>query len=398
MLFPHTFGIVVVMKNEAPYVKEWLDYHLNAGVDIVYLYDNDSEDNLEEIVSPYINNGRVIYHKAPGKVPQLRCYHDALQRYRYSCKYMMFIDADEFLFPVDGGSVADFAEDFFESENDLAVLHIYYYLFGSNGEEKADFSRGVLERFQRRDKNTCDYEKSLINPRLASDFVDTPNAPMSYADTNHVNELWENVLKAKTCPGEKIFVAHFSAKSKEEWILRHRYNDVFFEKTSENSGAEKLNMKKFDSLDKNDVEDNRVYEYYLKNLDKPAERKIVKISDCVKNALEILNSKNINMEEYFSALHILKDGKYFEKKNKTNQLKKLLRESFANVLNNITAYYMELFLEEIPFMLKYDIMDKAIMKKIANIYYNTLQMFLILNGNFLKASKLRANINWLNNI
>ncbi|MBR0260666.1 MAG: glycosyltransferase family 2 protein [Selenomonadaceae bacterium] len=44
-LFLYDLAIVAILKNEGRYLKEWLDYHLSAGVDHFYLYDNDSTDN-----------------------------------------------------------------------------------------------------------------------------------------------------------------------------------------------------------------------------------------------------------------------------------------------------------------------------------------------------------------
>ncbi|MBR2734192.1 MAG: glycosyltransferase family 2 protein, partial [Selenomonadaceae bacterium] len=43
-LFAHDLAIAAILKNEGHYIKEWLDYHLLAGVDHFYLYDNDSTD------------------------------------------------------------------------------------------------------------------------------------------------------------------------------------------------------------------------------------------------------------------------------------------------------------------------------------------------------------------
>ena len=62
-LFLYDLAIFAVMKNEAPYVKEWLDYHLAAGVEHFYIFDNESSDNLKEILQPYIDAGIVTYHK-----------------------------------------------------------------------------------------------------------------------------------------------------------------------------------------------------------------------------------------------------------------------------------------------------------------------------------------------
>ena len=66
-LFLHDLAIVAIMKNEGHYLKEWLDYHLPAGVDHFYIYDNDSPDNQAEVTAPYIKAGLVDYFLASGK-------------------------------------------------------------------------------------------------------------------------------------------------------------------------------------------------------------------------------------------------------------------------------------------------------------------------------------------
>ncbi len=98
-LFLHDLAIVAIMKNEAPYLKEWLDYHLPAGVDHFYIYDNDSPDNQAEIAKPYVEAGLVDYFPAPGKMMQMVVYNDAVKQFRFQCRYMAFIDGDEFIYP-----------------------------------------------------------------------------------------------------------------------------------------------------------------------------------------------------------------------------------------------------------------------------------------------------------
>ena len=106
-LFPYQLAVVAIMKCEGPYLKEWLDYHLSAGVDHFYIYDNDSPDNQAEIAKPYVEAGLVTYIPFPGKAMQSPAYNDALKKFRFQCRYMAFIDGDEFVYPkttkVDGG-------------------------------------------------------------------------------------------------------------------------------------------------------------------------------------------------------------------------------------------------------------------------------------------------------
>ncbi|MBQ4405038.1 MAG: glycosyltransferase family 92 protein [Selenomonadaceae bacterium] len=103
-LFLHNLAVVAILKDEGNYLKEWLDYHLLAGVDHFYLYDNDSSDNQAEVAKPYIEAGLVDYFSLPGKAMQMVAYNDAVKRFKFHCRYMAFIDLDEFVYPkVDRG-------------------------------------------------------------------------------------------------------------------------------------------------------------------------------------------------------------------------------------------------------------------------------------------------------
>ena len=98
-LFLHDLSVVAILKNEAPYLKEWIEYHLIAGVDHFYLYDNESPDNQAEVARPYVEAGLVDYFHAPGKFMQMQTYNDAFKRFKFFSRYMAFIDGDEFIFP-----------------------------------------------------------------------------------------------------------------------------------------------------------------------------------------------------------------------------------------------------------------------------------------------------------
>ena len=89
---------MLIAKNEATYIKEWLDFHIKQGVSKFIIYDNESTDNFREVLSPYIEAGIVIYDVIKGKRRQIDAYNMALNKYRRKFKYMGFIDADEFVF------------------------------------------------------------------------------------------------------------------------------------------------------------------------------------------------------------------------------------------------------------------------------------------------------------
>ncbi len=97
-----------MFRNTAPYLKEWVEYHRMIGVEHFWLYNDDSTDNWEEVLAPYILEGivEVIYwpaeqHYYPfylGK--QMEAFNDAIRRAVGVAKWVALIDLDEFLLPM----------------------------------------------------------------------------------------------------------------------------------------------------------------------------------------------------------------------------------------------------------------------------------------------------------
>ena len=220
-LFLHDLSVVAILKNEAPYLKEWLDYHLLAGVDHFYLYDNESPDNQAEIAAPYVEAGLVDYFSAPGKAMQYVVYNDAVKRFKFQSRYLTFIDGDEFIFPKTNQSIAEVTDEILLQDENASGLEINWQIFGSNGHDKADYTRGVLERFTRRALNNeksnplC---KSIVNARTVN--IMTPHCASYFEEfyaVNSNNEFQKTPGNIRPLITDKIVVNHYHCKSLEEY-------------------------------------------------------------------------------------------------------------------------------------------------------------------------------------
>jgi hypothetical protein len=100
------------VKNEAPYIAEWIEYHLLVGVEKFWLADNDSDDNLTAVLDPYIRLGIVNLTSWPGIGQQVPFYQFALDPLRSSSYWVAVMDIDEFLVPVAGRSVPAILHNF----------------------------------------------------------------------------------------------------------------------------------------------------------------------------------------------------------------------------------------------------------------------------------------------
>lgn len=93
--FQYKMIVVSIMKNEAPYIKEWIKYYLSIGVEHFYIYNNNSSDSTEEILNSFSEVTCINY---PGELRQLDAYNDALNRFKNIAQYITVVDADEFIF------------------------------------------------------------------------------------------------------------------------------------------------------------------------------------------------------------------------------------------------------------------------------------------------------------
>ena len=235
-LFLHDLAVVAILKNEGHYLKEWLDYHLLAGVDHFYLYDNDSTDNQREVAKPYVEAGLVDYISFPGKVMQTVAYNDAVNRFKFLSRYISFIDSDEFIYPKTNRSIIEVIDEILSCDSNAGGLVVHWQCFGSNNLDKADYSRGVLERFTRRgEKNLGDYKilnntpnaygnfflKLIANPRRIKEmFVHNANY---FEDHYSVNENGIKIPSGqvgKPIVADKIVINHYFTKSREEFNLK----------------------------------------------------------------------------------------------------------------------------------------------------------------------------------
>ena len=194
-----------------------------------------SADNQAEVAKPYIEAGLVDYFFMPGKVMQLVAYNDAVKRFKFECRYMAFIDLDEFIFPRTGQSISEVVDEILLQNPNAAGLAVNWNIYGSNNLETADYSRGVLDRFTRRAHNDWHIPKKtgtdaqgnihvkvIANPRRINYFDDTPHCPICFQNSEFINELGQSVDSPYNLPvtTEKIVINHYHVKSKQEYALK----------------------------------------------------------------------------------------------------------------------------------------------------------------------------------
>lgn len=137
-------SICAIFKDEAPYLREWLEFHRIVGIDHFYLYNNNSTDGFRTILAPYIAEGLVTLVEWPHQQAQMRAYWDCIARFREETRWIGFIDLDEFVVPKRMDTVYEALQPF---EKNRPVVLLYWRVFGSSGRMDRDRSGLVIEDF-----------------------------------------------------------------------------------------------------------------------------------------------------------------------------------------------------------------------------------------------------------
>ena len=139
--------IVGCMKNEAPYIVEWVAYHRAIGVDNFLIYTNGCEDGTAEILDRLQEMG-IVQHRNndqwKGNSPQQYALNQSLKEpLIQDAEWIIHIDVDEFMnIRIGNGTL----EDFFAAVPDATNVAMTWRLFGHNGvtELRDDF---VIDQF-----------------------------------------------------------------------------------------------------------------------------------------------------------------------------------------------------------------------------------------------------------
>lgn len=102
-LYQYEVSLCLIFKDEAPYLREWLEYHILIGVDHFYLYNNNSTDNFSEILEPYIHSGKVTLINWERNYCQVGAYEYCYNMRKNETHWLGYLDTDEFLNITSGG-------------------------------------------------------------------------------------------------------------------------------------------------------------------------------------------------------------------------------------------------------------------------------------------------------
>jgi glycosyl transferase family 92 len=247
-------------KNEARYLREWIEFHRLVGVSKFYLYQNNSEDDYQSVLNSYIANGIVELLQWPQLPPiNISIYDHCMTKLRFQPIWLVCIDCDEFLFSPKYATLQEAIGTLPQTWKGIAVN---WRCFGSSGKEQWE-DIPVIERFTWRSLHPfLDYMdrhvKSIVDMRypVQKNF----HIHTFVVDNGTFTELGAVPLNggahSEVHSSAILRINHYWCKSRQEWIER-----IASGKPDMAPGTAVVNWEIFDQISQQDVEDKDIQQF-----------------------------------------------------------------------------------------------------------------------------------------
>ena len=255
---------MAIFKNEHTYLEEWLDYHIEQGIEHFYLYSND--DKMENY--SFLNNNKYknfitiidwVDKINEGKnTVQKQAYNDCIKKYNDTYEYIMMLDIDEFISPIQKhNKVIDVINSL---DKNIKAVKVMRFNYGSNGFITRP-EGNVMDNYKKREK-ICSNYKTIANSNfidINANFYGVHDFPFINKEGKIYNKYFTYSITGfpNACANDSIneiplIIKHYYTKSYEEYLKRCELwktggiNNINFRQNCESE---------FKKADKNEISD-----------------------------------------------------------------------------------------------------------------------------------------------
>lgn len=203
-------------RDEARFLREWIEYHLSAGASKLFLYNNSSSDDFAGVIAPYQKDGSVECIDWPRTPASPHAEEDCIRRAVGRFEWVGFLDTDEFVVVKDLRSIGEFLSEF----RSYPAVALHWHMFGSNG-HLARPSEPVIAAYTRRAPHPNCHVKCFVRPECAAQCRNSHSwyfRGARCAGTETGGTVYGSLSIPPTA--ERAWVNHYYSKSKEDYIGR----------------------------------------------------------------------------------------------------------------------------------------------------------------------------------
>ncbi len=220
------------LKNEEPYIHDFIKYHRYIGVQHFVFFDR-NYSKLNSLIGKEPDVEIIHFPESPENIHQ-EAWGQLIKYNQGKTKWLALIDADQALVPVKTDNVLEILNKYEE----FASLQLNWKSFGSSFNEKKlpgsvyerfTFTAGANSQYNYPTQFICQPDRTLPikvkephYPLLPENEVSV-NTNKEVISSEKIVDLNPNTpLSFNTPPlHDVMWVAHYTNKSKEEWLIKN---------------------------------------------------------------------------------------------------------------------------------------------------------------------------------
>ena len=242
--------IVTVIKNEQEYLDWWIQYHIDLGVDHIFIFEDYDSDSHRSIVEKYpedkvtlesilvclngINKNEIVDLKKTKKnniqftyiMNTLKYIKD---RYVYKYDWAFVIDIDEY---ITLENETDKLSDVLSLYEDYDAVIIQWKNYGANGHvKKPDYGdKGLIGTYVKESEGCAMNKPELLTKTI---YKLKKFYKLSFLNTHQPSDLanfcrTDFTKDRKAVVYDKIYLRHYITKSWEEYVWKKQKRGYFF--------------------------------------------------------------------------------------------------------------------------------------------------------------------------
>lgn len=214
-------AIAAIIKDEARFLPEWIEYHRLIGVEHFFVFNNNSSDDIHLVLRKYINYGLVTLVEWPFHPGQVYAYSYATRVFGPLVDWMALIDIDEFISMPSGETLSNFLDTL----QNVDQILIPWAMFGSSGHVSVP-SGLVIENYVQRAVRPSHMVKSIVRPEAVTQAEVHQSRTRRGLTVNEKLDKIPEVWRQKDSSFEIIRINHYYVKSEADWAAKIRRGDA----------------------------------------------------------------------------------------------------------------------------------------------------------------------------
>lgn len=253
-------ALCAAVRNEEPYLEEWVAFHHLMGVEQFYIYENESTDETLLLLRRLADRFPIEIVQWKQQPAHLTAYENCISRFGATTEWLACIDADEFLVPTQDANLIDVLR---EAPDDAAAILVNWRIFGSAGHVNKPTGL-TLENYTCRAPDEYDpnrHVKSIVKP--ARCFM--PISPHHFLvsgrqfDTSF-NETMPLAGRVSPPSSSRLTLHHYIVRSQEDYRRKRargrpdptdirNHESTYFQEYDRNEIVDRSALKYLDSLE-----------------------------------------------------------------------------------------------------------------------------------------------------